>query len=151
VHTWPTWRGSARAADQARPREDFTAAPPGAPQSALPPACTHIEVLSKKHSRRQGRSRRGVEIGGEPDAKTRAGSGHGSPRRGGDQRNGLVEVEEGTGASISPKVATAMATGVGRRGQATAAAIQSPARSRRGERPRQVWVGLTDPGPDRLG
>jgi hypothetical protein len=24
VHTWPAWRGSARAADQARPREDFT-------------------------------------------------------------------------------------------------------------------------------
>jgi hypothetical protein len=24
VHTWPAWRGSARAADQARPRGDFT-------------------------------------------------------------------------------------------------------------------------------
>jgi hypothetical protein len=24
VHTWPAWRGSARAADQARPEEDFT-------------------------------------------------------------------------------------------------------------------------------
>jgi hypothetical protein len=43
VHTWPAWRGSARAADQARPRDDFTAAPPGAPQTALPPACTHSQ------------------------------------------------------------------------------------------------------------
>jgi hypothetical protein len=24
VHTWPAWQGSARAADQVRPREDFT-------------------------------------------------------------------------------------------------------------------------------
>jgi hypothetical protein len=83
--------------------------------------------------------------------KSRAGSSHGSPRRGGGRRSDLVEVEEGARASISPKVATAMATRVGRRGQATAAAIQSPARSRRGEGPRQVWVGLTDPGPGRLG
>jgi hypothetical protein len=36
----------------------------------------------------------------------------------------LVEIEEGTGASVSPKVATAEATGVGRNRQATAAAIQ---------------------------
>jgi hypothetical protein len=43
VHTWPAWRGSARAADQARPRDDFTAAPPGAPQKALPPVCTHSQ------------------------------------------------------------------------------------------------------------
>jgi hypothetical protein len=26
VHTWPAWRGSARAADQARPKVDFTEA-----------------------------------------------------------------------------------------------------------------------------
>jgi ribosomal protein S9 len=36
----------------------------------------------------------------------------------------LVEVKEGTVASISPKVSTAEATGVGRSGQAAAAAIQ---------------------------
>jgi hypothetical protein len=36
----------------------------------------------------------------------------------------LVEVEEGTAASISPKVATAEVTGAGRNRQATAAAIQ---------------------------
>jgi hypothetical protein len=35
-----------------------------------------------------------------------------------------VELVEGAVASISPKVATAEATGVGRSGQATAAAIQ---------------------------
>jgi hypothetical protein len=35
-----------------------------------------------------------------------------------------VEVEEGAGGSISPMVATALATGDGRSGQAAAAAIQ---------------------------
>jgi hypothetical protein len=56
--------------------------------------------------------------------KSRAGSGHGSPRRGGGQQNYLVEVEEGAAASISPKVATAKVTGAGRNRQATAAANQ---------------------------
>jgi hypothetical protein len=36
----------------------------------------------------------------------------------------LVESVEDAGASVSPKVATAELTGVGRNGQATAAAIQ---------------------------
>jgi hypothetical protein len=36
----------------------------------------------------------------------------------------LVEFEEDAGVSVSPKVATAMVAGVGRNGQATAAAIQ---------------------------
>jgi hypothetical protein len=36
----------------------------------------------------------------------------------------LEEIEEDAGASVSPKVATAMVAGVGRNGQATAAAIQ---------------------------
>jgi hypothetical protein len=59
VHTWPAWQGSARAADQAWPRDDITAAPPGAPQSALPPACTHTQ-------RSPRRSTAGVrEEGGE--------------------------------------------------------------------------------------
>jgi hypothetical protein len=48
VHTWPAWRGSARAADQARPRDDFTAAPPGAPQTALPPTCTHSQSFPRR-------------------------------------------------------------------------------------------------------
>jgi hypothetical protein len=36
----------------------------------------------------------------------------------------LVEIKEDEGASVSPKVAAAMVTGVGRNGLATAAAIQ---------------------------
>jgi hypothetical protein len=36
----------------------------------------------------------------------------------------LEEIEEGTGASVSPKVVTVMVAGVGRSGQAMAAAIQ---------------------------
>jgi hypothetical protein len=36
----------------------------------------------------------------------------------------LVEIEEDAGASISPKVATVEVAGVGRNGQATAAANQ---------------------------
>jgi hypothetical protein len=49
-----------------------------------------------------------------------------------------VEEEEGAKRSILPMVATVMATGDIRSGQAMAAAIQSPARSRRGEWLRQV-------------
>jgi hypothetical protein len=61
---------------------------------------THTEVSSKKHCRRQGRGRRGVEVGGDHVAKSRAASLHGSPQRGGSQRSGLVEIEEGAGASV---------------------------------------------------
>jgi hypothetical protein len=56
----------------------------------------------------------------------------------------LVEIEEDAGASVSPKVATVEATGVGRSGQATAAAIQIArgidGRERR-ERVGLGWVG----------
>jgi hypothetical protein len=41
------------------------------------------EVSSKKHSRCRGRGRRDVKIGGDREAKSRVGSHHGSPRRGG--------------------------------------------------------------------
>jgi hypothetical protein len=41
AHVWMAWRGSARAAGQRLPGEDFITGPPGAPHSALPPACTH--------------------------------------------------------------------------------------------------------------
>jgi hypothetical protein len=87
------------------------------------------------------------------------GSHHGSPRRGGGQRNHLVEVEEGTAVSISPKVATARVTGAGRNRQATATANQI-ARGTTGERergatgaglgrfdrPRPEPAGLAEPG-----
>jgi hypothetical protein len=65
----------------------------------------------------------------------------------------LVEIEEGAVASISPKVATAEATGDGRSGQATAAAIQiaSELERERGERVRAGLGRLTDPDPSRVG
>jgi hypothetical protein len=46
----------------------------------------------------------------------------------------LVELEEEAAVSISPEVASAMVAGIGRNGQATAAAIQSPEGVRRGGR-----------------
>jgi hypothetical protein len=35
------------------PEEVFTAAPPGAPHPALPPACNHTKIPSVKHRRHQ--------------------------------------------------------------------------------------------------
>jgi hypothetical protein len=64
-----------------------------------------------------------------------------------------VELVEGAVASVSPKVATAEATGVGRSGQAIAAAIQIA----RGIEGRERWANgaglgqLTDPDPSRVG
>jgi hypothetical protein len=90
--------------------------------------------------------------------KSQAGSSHRSPRRGGGRRNGLVEIEEGTGASISPKVAMVEVAGVGRNGRAMAAVNQiargSEGRRRRARggwagsvnRPRPEPVGLAKPG-----
>jgi hypothetical protein len=64
----------------------------------------------------------------------------------------LVELVEGAVASDLPKVATAMATGDGRSGQVTAAAIQfaRELESERGERVRVGLGRLTDPDPSRL-
>jgi hypothetical protein len=63
-----------------------------------------------------------------------------------------VELVEGAVESDLPKVATAMATGDGRSGQATAAAIQivSELERERGERVRVGLGRLTDPDPSRL-
>jgi hypothetical protein len=63
-----------------------------------------------------------------------------------------VELVEGAVASISPKVVTTEATGDGRSGQATAAAIQiaSELERERGERVRAGLGRLTDPDPSRL-
>jgi hypothetical protein len=64
----------------------------------------------------------------------------------------LVGIEEDAGASISPKVATAEATGDGRSGQATAAVIQiaSELERERGERVRAGLGRLIDPDLSRL-
>jgi hypothetical protein len=56
----------------------------------------------------------------------------------------LVEIEEDTGVSISPKVAVAELAGVGRNGQAAAAAIQIARgvdERESGERVGLGWVG----------
>jgi hypothetical protein len=54
VHTWPAWRGSARAADQARPREDFTELHREHHSLAFPPAklaeLKHLSMLSSSAS-----------------------------------------------------------------------------------------------------
>jgi hypothetical protein len=57
-----------------------------------------------------------------------------SPQVESGRRNLLVELVEGAAASILPKVASALVAGIGRNGQATAAAIQSPEGERRGGR-----------------
>jgi hypothetical protein len=64
-----------------------------------------------------------------------------------------VEIEEDAGASVSPKVATAEATGAGRNRQATAAVIQI-ARGIEGKERRVNGAGLgrlTNPDPSRVG
>jgi hypothetical protein len=84
--------------------------------------------------------------------KPRAGFDHGSPRRGGGRRRSWVEVVEDTGASISPKEATAILIGGSRNRRATATAIQSPESSRvRGEETGEKGrAGSVDPDPNRL-
>jgi hypothetical protein len=65
----------------------------------------------------------------------------------------LVEIEEDAEESILPKVALAELAGVGRNGQATAAAIQI-ARELGEERVEHEGAGLgrlTDPDPSRVG
>jgi hypothetical protein len=121
VHVWTAWRGIARAAGQRLPGEDFTAAPPGAPHLTLPPACTHTHTMtsSEKH-RAPGRSRRGVEFSGDREVNSRVRSSPGSPRRRGGRQNHLVEMEEGSEESNSPKVGATELAGVGRDRQATA-------------------------------
>jgi hypothetical protein len=65
-----------------------------------------------------------------------------------------VEVEEDVGASVSPKVATAEATGAGRNRQAAVVAIQIARGIDERERGERVGAGLgrlTDTDPSRVG
>jgi hypothetical protein len=62
-------------------------------------------------------------------------------------------MEEGAGASISPKVASTLVAGGGRNGRATAEAIQitrGTTRVREESEWGLGWVGLTDPDPSQL-
>jgi hypothetical protein len=145
------WRSNARAAGQRLPGEDFTAAPPGAPHSALPPVCTHTTTISVMHSVRQEEVQRSDELEGDRAAKTRVGSSHGSSRRGSGRRICSVEEEEGAEWSISPKVAAAEFAGGSRNHRATARRLgfcgsqSSGVRGERSEQSHVGWVGLTDP------
>jgi hypothetical protein len=128
---------------------------PGAPHLALPPASTSgVQALEHPQRAQQvPEARRHIRVLG--GGRSQAGRPPRSPRGGSRRRFYLVELVEGAEASVSPKVATAEATGAGRRGQVAVVAIRSHRREResrgRGERLRRVWVGLTDPGPGRLG
>jgi hypothetical protein len=92
---------------------------------------THTWISSEKHHRhhreparcRDQRRQRG---------DFRAGSSSGSPRRGGGRRNLLVEMEEGSEESNSPKVAAAELARVGRDRQAMARATRVRQRGTRG-------------------
>jgi hypothetical protein len=139
AHVWTAWRGSACAAGQRLPGEDFTTAPPGAPHLALPPACTHTTTTSVMHSVHQEEVRRGVELGGDRAANTQVGSSHGSPRRGSGRRIYSVEEEEGAERSISPKVAAAESAGGSQNRRATARRLglrRSQSTGKRGVRER---------------
>jgi hypothetical protein len=114
---WTAWWGSARAVGQRLPEGVFTMAPLGAPHHRR--VHTHHDLLGEA-PQALGRSRRGVEISSDREAISRAGSSLGSPRRGGGWQNHLVEMEEGSEESNSPKVAVAELAGVGRDRQATA-------------------------------
>jgi hypothetical protein len=121
VQTWPAWRGSTRAADQARPREVFTELHREHHTLALPPANAR-EAQALEHAQHLSKlQRRGTASGVLGGGRFREGRSTRSPRRGGSQRFRLVELVEGAEVSISPKVAAAEATGVGRSSQAAAA------------------------------
>jgi hypothetical protein len=126
---------------------------PGAPHLALPPAKAHAaQALEHAQHAQQSPAARHLigELGG---GRSQEGRPPRSPREGSGQRFHSVELVEGAEASVLPKVATAEATEVGWRGQATAAAIQI-ARGIEGRERRANGAGLgrlTDPDPSRVG
>jgi hypothetical protein len=120
------WRGSARAANKRRPKDDFTVASPGAPQR-------HFH--RRAHSHRgpllvaqlaSWKGRRGIASEVPGVSRSREGRSPRSPRRGGGRRNRLVEMKEGEAASIPLRKAPTRVIGAGRYRRATTAAIQSP-------------------------
>jgi hypothetical protein len=66
AHAWLAWRGSARAADQGQPGEDFTVAVPGAPHLGhFHRHCTSTTTTTDMHIKHRERIRWGIEIGGD--------------------------------------------------------------------------------------
>jgi hypothetical protein len=125
------WQGSACAASPRLPGKVFTKLHREHHTLTLPPANTR-EAQAPEQAQ-QAPARRGTASGVLGGGRSRGERPPRSPRRGGGRRFHLVEMEEGAEKSISPKVAAAKTTGVGRRGQAAAAAIQLSPESR-GER-----------------
>jgi hypothetical protein len=126
---------------------------PGAPHLALPPAKARVaQALEHAQHAQQSPAAKHLisELGG---GRSRGGRPPRSPRGGSGRRFHSVELVGGAEASISPKVAMAEATGVGRRGQATAAAIQiAKGIVERERRASRAGLGrLTDPDPSRVG
>jgi hypothetical protein len=155
VLVWMAWQGRACAASQRLPGEVFTKPTPGA---------SHLDASTGEHREtqapeqaqlaQQAPARRGTASGVLGGGRSRGERSPRSPRREGGRRFHLVELVGGAGASDSPEVVAAMVAGVGRNGQAAAAAIQI-ARGvdgrQRGERVGLGWVGLTDPDPSQVG
>jgi hypothetical protein len=121
VHTWPAWRGSARAADQARSREVFIGGG-GVAQGATVRDASTCAAQPPKHRAANTRRRSGEVSSSKATraGKTRAGSSSGSPHRGGVFQIRLVGEEEDAEASIWPKVAAAEDVEGGRNRRATA-------------------------------
>jgi hypothetical protein len=151
---WKAWRGSARTAGQVQPRVTspwqhrehlILGASTSAAQPPQPPQ-TRTSSTTKGSSVASSLEATGVD-------RTRAGNSPESHRRGGILEIHLVEEVEGSGVLCLPQVAAAEAARAGRncRAMATAARVRGRARGKRGEGARQVWVGLTDLDPDRLG
>jgi hypothetical protein len=148
------WQGRACAASQRLSGEVFTKPTPGA---------SHLDASTSEHRETQAPEQaqvaqqapawRGTASGVLGDGRSQGKRSPRSPRTGGGRRFHLVELVGGAGASDSPKVVTAMATGVGQRGQTTAAVIQIARGFDKRERGRMGlgWVGLTDPDPSRVG
>jgi hypothetical protein len=117
------WRDSACAANKRRPEDDCTVASPGAPQRRFHRrAHSHrgplLEALLASWKGQRGIAAEVPEV-----SRSRGERSPRSPRRGGDRRNRLVEVKEGTAASILPKEAPARVIGAGWNRRATTAVI----------------------------
>jgi hypothetical protein len=105
-----------------RGRGETSRGAPGAPHLALPPAKARV-AQALEHAQQAPEARFCIRVLG--GGRSWAGRPPRSPRGGSRRRFLLVELVEGAVAGVSPKVATAEAIGVGRRGQATAAVIWS--------------------------
>jgi hypothetical protein len=157
VHTWPAWRGSARAADQARPREVFTGGGVVAQGAPVGDASTCAAQPPKHHAANTGR--RSGEVSSSKATRageTRAGSSSGSPPRGGVFQIYLVGRKRTQRRAFGPRWRQRRTPEVAGIAERRRGDLGSPEREFERERERSVWgrmgwVGLTDLDPSRLG